>query len=239
MRTPLRNSLILVVALSAAVACGRSEPDKADDDLDIGDIGDFSDGGAGDDGGSGSGSDVGGGSDGADDGGSGTGSSTGGGSGTDDGGDGGEDDGVGTGGGTGSTEPPTPEYAPDSDAPCFDGLSFEVQMLDTVSGSCVECASGADHWVAATIYNPCPVDYSVTLYDGILMGGMELVNHTTGEGMGMSSGSTGRVEVETLAPGEWLSETMYMGTLSDGDYDLSITFFDEAGTHAGLEFSVW
>ena len=111
-------------------------------------------------------------------------------------------------------------------------------MLDSVEGSCTACTSGADHWVTAMIYNPCDVDLEVSLYDGYLIGGMTLVNHTTGEGMGMGSGSTGRVVTETIAPGDWLSEAMYLEVLEDGEYSLSISFFDSETTTVALEFTV-
>jgi len=234
----LIGSTVLVAAL---VACGGGS-DKEDEDLDITDYGDFEDGGGSDDGGS---DDAGGSGDGSDDGGTGGSGSDdggaddgweddGGGSGSDDGGDDGWDDG----GGTGSTSPPVPPYSPDPDTACFDALAFEVQMLDSDSGTCTSCASGADHWVAAIIYNPCPVAYEVTLYDGYVIGGMDLVNLTTGEGMGMGSGSTGRVVTETIEPGAWISDEEWMGTLSDGEYELSVTFFDEESTRADMTFTV-
>jgi hypothetical protein len=111
-------------------------------------------------------------------------------------------------------------------------------MLDSVVGVCTACASGADHWAAAMIYNPCDVELEVSLYDGYLIGGMNLVNHTTGEGMGMGSGSTGRVVTETIPPGDWLSEAMYLERLSDGEYSLSVSFFDSEVTTIDLEFTV-
>lgn len=233
-----KSTLTALVALG--VACGS--PDlKPDEDLSIGDFGDdasggdgssVGDGGGGDDtGGTGAGS--------GDDGAAGGGESGGSDDDSDppigdDGGDGDGDDGSGSGPG----EPTAPAFEPDLDVACADGLDFQVHMLDSVVGSCVTCASGADHWVAAAIYNPCAEAFEVSLYDGYLIGGMELVNHTTGEGMGMGSGSTGRVVTETIAPGEWLSETAYQGGLSDGSYSLVISFFDTGGHSASMEFTV-
>ena len=228
---------ILAATLVLAVACDSSDP-KPDDDLSIGDLGDDTSGAGPGGGGTG---DVG------DEGGTdGDGSS-------DDGSDGddahdedapggdpdvdGDGDGDGDVGG-GGDEPPAPEFEPDLSELCADGLVFEVQMLDSVTGSCTACASGADHWVGATIYNPCDTDFEVSLYDGYLIGGMELVNHSSGVGMGIGSGSTGRVVTETVAPGEWLSEALYLGVLSDGTYSLTVSFFDTEGHSAEIDFSV-
>ena len=220
---------MLATLMVLAVACDSSDP-KPDEDLSIGDLDDGTSGGSDGTGGSGDGD---GGTDG--DGGS------------DEGSDGdadapiGDTDGDGDGdggGGSGSGEPAAPAFEPDQSVACTDDLVFGIQMLDSVVGSCTSCTSGADHWVGATIYNPCDVDFEVSLYDGYLVGGMELVNHSTGEGMGMGSGSTGRVVSETVGPGEWLSEGVYLGRLSDGEYSLSIAFFDTESHSAALDFTV-
>ena len=223
--------------VAATVGCGAPGT-KPDDDLTIDSFGDFGDGSTG--GGAGHGGDDAGADDGADDGGDGAGG--------DDHGDGDgdsgapdvdtDDDGAPPDDGGGAGEPPAPAHAPDASVSCDDALSFQIQMLDSVVGPCTACASGADHWLAAMIYNPCDTDLEVSLYDGYLIGGMSLVNHTTGEGMGMGSGSTGRVVTEVVAPGDWLSETMYLGVLQDGAYSLSVSFFDETTTTAALDFTV-
>lgn len=247
MRTTRFTFIGLATVVGLAAGCDRSDTDdKSDDDIDITDYGDFDDGGDDSDGGSGSdAADDGGSEGGLDEGGSegGSASGTGGSTGADDGGEGDGDDGGDdgpdgeSGGGSGSTEPPVPPYAP-SDAACDDTLVYEVQMLDAALGSCVECTSGVDHWVAALIYNPCDTDLTVTLYDGYVIGSLELTNHTTGEGMGMGSGSTGLVVTETIGAGEWRSEEMWMGVLSDGEYSVSVGFFDEGRSTASLDFVV-
>ena len=98
--------------------------------------------------------------------------------------------------------------------------------------------SGVDHWLVATIYNPCSEAYDVVLFDGYVIGGMTLVNNTTGEGIGMDSMSSGDVSVVEIEPGEWLDEAVWMGTLSDGEYDLSVVFSDEEETLVTTSFSV-
>jgi hypothetical protein len=230
----------LALGLSTLLVACAGGSGKEDEDIDITDIGDFGDsdgGGAEGDTSGGFGTGIGtdggetGTTGGTEDGtadGVGTGGTTGG------GGDGEPDDG---GGGSGSTEPPTPAYAP-VEAACDDALDYQIQMLDSVGGACTECASGADHWVAAIIYNPCDTPMDVTLNDGYVIGGLSLENLSTGEGMGMGLGSTGRVVTETIEPGEWLSDAMWMGTLSDGEYSLTVTFFDEAGTQREAGFWV-
>lgn len=230
------STLSLLGLLSLGVACSDSGSDDKSEDEDITDVGDFSDGSGTDDGGSGTGS----GDDGVSDDGGGSASGTGSGSGDDgwdDGDDGGEDDGWGDDGGTGTDEPPMPAFELPA-VPCEDDLSWHVLMVDSESGSCTSCTYGADQWIVAAVQNPCSTDMQIELYDGYLIGGMDLVNLSTGEGEGMGVGSTGRVDLVVVPAGDFVSEPLYMGRMSRGDYELNLSFNDTEGHSASLAFSV-
>lgn len=220
------RTIRVVPMLLLALACTASEPEDKDDDVSDWGIGSGSGAGS-DDGGTGDGSDGGGSGDGADDGGSGTGSSTGTGGGGD-GDDDGEDDGDdwGDDGTTGTTIEPEPVHPPvePEDVACEDALSLQATMADSESGACTTCAGGTDHWIVATVYNPCGVELELTLYDGYVVGGLNMANLDTEEGMGMGVGSTGTVVTTMIAPGEWVQESHYQGVLSDGRWEVDVSF---------------
>ena len=225
--------LAMLSGMSLAVACVDTDDDKDDGD-DITNVGDFSDGSGGGAGGGGAG-DGGTGDGGADDG-----AGDDGGTGdvdvdVDGGHDDGDDDGGGGDGSGGSVPLPAFELP---EVECEDGLHWQVIMVDSESGTCTTCAYGADHWVVAAVQNPCSEDLQIELYDGYLIGGMELVNTSTGDGEGFSVGSSGGVDLVVVPAGDFIFEPIALTRMTRGEYELDLRFNDSESHSAWLDFTI-
>lgn len=232
----LISRLCLAGALSLAVACASKDTEDPSEDGDITDIGDFDDGGGSGEGG-GSSDDAGGDGVGDDAGGDeGSGDSAGDGGDIDGMDEGGSSDDGGGGDGSGGS-PPLPAFEL-PEQPCEDDLVWQVFMVDTVSGICTLCSYGDSMWVVAAIQNPCAEDMEIDLNDGYVIGGMSLVNTSTGDGEGVAVGGTGRVDTVTVPAEDYIYEALYTPRLTRGDYELDLSFNDTEAHRASYEFTV-
>jgi len=226
--------LLLLLSLAA---CGRSSKDNTPDDGVIDGGGDEGgtedsatpeDSGGADDGGTGG---TGDGTDGSADGGGTTGSGTGGDT------DEPPPDGGGTDGGGSSVFDST--MGDISDLPCEDELVYRAEIWTAEGGACTACDEGVELFIVGLVANPCDADMELTTTSDYLVSSVEMLNTSTGEGMGMGVGSTGAPAATWSVPaGTYILEAFGVGYLSTGDYKLSIQFADMAGHDAASTFRV-
>jgi hypothetical protein len=159
-----------------------------------------------------------------------------------------DDDGAGDGGETGA---PEGDSGADSgagggdsgdageDLPACEGaLVWDLEARNGAGEVCEPCAGSEDVVLAARIINPCEESFSVVVEAGSVVSSLSMVNSATGEGMGMSGGSTGEVMELTIASGEIHEELVAVGRLSGGTWEAEVGFSDRDRHRASTLFEV-
>ena len=215
-----------MLLLALLLACGHNSKDNTDDDGPIDGVGDGTSDGTTD--GTTDGSD-----DGATDGtgtGGGTGSGTGGGGaggGTTGSGDGSIDTAVPPDTGWGGTDAFDASKGDISALPCEDALVFQAELWTATGGACTTCPAGEDLYVVGMVANPCDADLELTTSSDYLVSSLDIMNHTTGEGMGMAVGSTGAPSATWTVPAHsYVLESFNVGRMGVGDYKVGVSFAD-------------
>tara|TARA_B100000683_G_C12330114_1_gene490213 strand:+ start:379 stop:819 length:441 start_codon:yes stop_codon:yes gene_type:complete len=124
-----------------------------------------------------------------------------------------------------------------STAPIDCKLTLRAEARDA-AGPCTQCNFGDYITLVGVVENPCDTPLTYTSDVACLVSEFVVLNlfHKSKSEYPMTCKQIGMEEV--LQPGQSLTKTRPAGTLSAGDYELTVQFEDVSRTQAELLFSV-